>query len=568
MEFTCAELPSELRVYFKILAEDYRRAVTPKNQRSAVEVAILTLEDDDSVLERPSVRRLYERLCARSDELSDALRTTPAPVAPPKVSVSFSPPRRTVVSASTCPAPCLFRWEDSLHSCGPPSPVQTRAVQSPAQSCFAQSPAQSCFAQSPAQSCFAQSPAQSCLAQYPAQSCFAQSPAQSCFAQSPAQACFAQSPAQACFAQSPAQSCFAQSPAQSCFAQSPAQSCFAQSPVQSCSAQAPVAVQPRHAHALVQPCHVQVPAPVQSSPVQSSPVQSPVQSSPVQSSPVQSPAQSSPVQSPAQSSPVQSPAQSSPVQSPAQSSPMPVREIRLLGDYSLRSGRSGKSIYPVEELKKVREREIELDDLEELPATYAKAAQLAGKDTRRISGLQDKVMQVIKQSECAEDGSEAEEECDGESATGESERVRRSLADVEYSKLPDPSMVSTPRYLKEGAKPKQPGMKKRVSVAAAFAPGSEVEEEHGKMNGIITLSFQGQPVLSEVVEEASEYPLLAKGANLQYVPWPTMDLEGLVQRLPCLHDGAGKWIAAFEEETIATILAMGDLKAPLGKNPA
>ncbi|XP_029027884.1 uncharacterized protein LOC114868451 isoform X1 [Betta splendens] len=250
---------------------------------------------------------------------------------------------------------------------------------------------------------------------------------------------------------------------------------------------------------------------------------------------------------------------------PSYAAQMPVREIRLLGDYSLRSGKSGKSIYPIDELKKVRERGRELDDIEDLPATYAKAVQLAGKDTRRISGLHDKIMHDIKQSECAEDGSEGEEQGEEEGATGESERVRRSLAEVQYSKLPDPSMVSTPRYLQAGAKPKQARIKEKMPRSESFAPGSEVVEEHGQMEGVITLSSKGHPVSAEVVEEASEYPLLAKGANLQYVPWPTMDLEGLVQRLPCLHDGAGKWVAAFEEETIATILAVGDLKALLGK---
>lgn len=39
-----------------------------------------------------------------------------------------------------------------------------------------------------------------------------------------------------------------------------------------------------------------------------------------------------------------------------------------------------------------------------------------------------------------------------------------------------------------------------------------------------------------------QLPILIKGEQAQYVPWAGQDLEGLVTRLPDIHEGAGKWI--------------------------
>ncbi|XP_072098369.1 uncharacterized protein [Mobula birostris] len=59
-------------------------------------------------------------------------------------------------------------------------------------------------------------------------------------------------------------------------------------------------------------------------------------------------------------------------------------------------------------------------------------------------------------------------------------------------------------------------------------------------------------------------PLLVKGlGQVQYIPWGSQHLEGLKNTLPSLHEGAGKWIRALEEETTGRMLAMGDLKALL-----
>ncbi len=41
---------------------------------------------------------------------------------------------------------------------------------------------------------------------------------------------------------------------------------------------------------------------------------------------------------------------------------------------------------------------------------------------------------------------------------------------------------------------------------------------------------------------AAQLPILIKGTQVQYVPWASQDLEGLVTHLPDIHEGAEKWI--------------------------
>nr|XP_054591515.1 uncharacterized protein LOC129155805 [Nothobranchius furzeri] len=62
-----------------------------------------------------------------------------------------------------------------------------------------------------------------------------------------------------------------------------------------------------------------------------------------------------------------------------------------------------------------------------------------------------------------------------------------------------------------------------------------------------------------------QYPILIKGTRANYIPWQSLDLTGLVSRLPHIQDGAGKWIRAFEQETTGLMLALGDLKAILAR---
>ncbi len=64
---------------------------------------------------------------------------------------------------------------------------------------------------------------------------------------------------------------------------------------------------------------------------------------------------------------------------------------------------------------------------------------------------------------------------------------------------------------------------------------------------------------------AAQLPILIKGTQGQCVPWASHDLEGIVTHLPDIHEGAGKWIKVFEEETMGKLLAVGDIKALLAK---
>ncbi|MGL5036159.1 MAG: hypothetical protein ACRC6F_00130, partial [Aeromonas sp.] len=64
---------------------------------------------------------------------------------------------------------------------------------------------------------------------------------------------------------------------------------------------------------------------------------------------------------------------------------------------------------------------------------------------------------------------------------------------------------------------------------------------------------------SRGTKEGKQFPILIKGAQAQYVPWASQDLDGLVARLPSLDEGAGKWIRLLEEETTGKLLALGDI---------
>ena len=52
---------------------------------------------------------------------------------------------------------------------------------------------------------------------------------------------------------------------------------------------------------------------------------------------------------------------------------------------------------------------------------------------------------------------------------------------------------------------------------------------------------------------------------MYYVPWKTMDVTGLIARLPNLYEGASRWIRAFEEETLGHLIAIGDITFLLGR---
>nr|XP_020444138.1 uncharacterized protein LOC109953091 [Monopterus albus] len=239
---------------------------------------------------------------------------------------------------------------------------------------------------------------------------------------------------------------------------------------------------------------------------------------------------------------------------------------------------------PVEELEQAasfgQQEKGELpDELEDLPEAYWRGLSLPqGEARKRLSGLHEQIVKILTDAE-KEEGKQCGEMGDG--AKAREEEAFDLFDSREYSLNPPivASKVSTPRRNEEeeeerydhgGAKPKPPHVtirKKGVQSSPQARRGdhSSSERECGSVDAVITFNTSGESGHPTGAADASSYPLLAKGAQLQYVPWPTMDLEGLVQRLHCLQDGAGKWIAAFEEETIATILAMGDIKALLGK---
>ena len=61
-------------------------------------------------------------------------------------------------------------------------------------------------------------------------------------------------------------------------------------------------------------------------------------------------------------------------------------------------------------------------------------------------------------------------------------------------------------------------------------------------------------------------PMLVKSdGRPQYVPWSTQDMKNVMTNLPDLQNGASPWIRVLEEETTGQIMAVGDLKALLGK---
>lgn len=62
-----------------------------------------------------------------------------------------------------------------------------------------------------------------------------------------------------------------------------------------------------------------------------------------------------------------------------------------------------------------------------------------------------------------------------------------------------------------------------------------------------------------------QWQILIKGEQGHYIPWAAQDMEGLVFRLPDLHEGAGKWIRTFEEYTMGKLVVVGDIKALLGR---
>ncbi len=68
---------------------------------------------------------------------------------------------------------------------------------------------------------------------------------------------------------------------------------------------------------------------------------------------------------------------------------------------------------------------------------------------------------------------------------------------------------------------------------------------------------------NETYKGAKMMPLLVEGTQLKYVPWGGRDVETLKSKVPSLRDGANRWIAAVEYETVGDMIAVGNIN-PLG----
>ncbi len=67
----------------------------------------------------------------------------------------------------------------------------------------------------------------------------------------------------------------------------------------------------------------------------------------------------------------------------------------------------------------------------------------------------------------------------------------------------------------------------------------------------------------ETYKEAKMMPLLVEGTQLKYVPWGGRDVETSKSKVLSLRDGANRWIAAVEDETVGDMTAVGNIN-PLG----
>lgn len=179
-----------------------------------------------------------------------------------------------------------------------------------------------------------------------------------------------------------------------------------------------------------------------------------------------------------------------------------------------------------------------------------------GPDVRRKT-TQSKQTSKTLSLDCYEQARTALEKIKTEYA-GKSLRKEDSEIDMQAQKIEetiDKRIRETEKIIKDTDKL----VKDRTKLLESLHVESEEEESfdegrwsHGREKGTL------RPL-------AKQLPILIKGTQGQYVPWATQDLEGLVSRLPDIHEGAGKWIRVFEEETMGKLLAVGDIKALLAR---
>lgn len=130
-------------------------------------------------------------------------------------------------------------------------------------------------------------------------------------------------------------------------------------------------------------------------------------------------------------------------------------------------------------------------------------------------------------------------------------------------KVPEPrSMTSETLLSEEEEEPDREG-------EASESEKEEKRLQKGKKKDTVASSRDGPSAFTrtQTTEGKSlQCPIVIDEARAKYIPWQTMDLEGLLRELPSLQEGASKWIREFEDKTQAKRLAIGDLKAVLARS--
>ena len=97
----------------------------------------------------------------------------------------------------------------------------------------------------------------------------------------------------------------------------------------------------------------------------------------------------------------------------------------------------------------------------------------------------------------------------------------------------------------------------------------ESSEDEGSQSGLgvqrKSTRKRRPPVKFPAVErrEKRVFPVILKGGRPQYIPWSGQDLPNLINELPNILDGAGRWIGQLEAGMVGKRMALGDVKALL-----
>ncbi|XP_057194085.1 uncharacterized protein LOC130556800 [Triplophysa rosa] len=179
---------------------------------------------------------------------------------------------------------------------------------------------------------------------------------------------------------------------------------------------------------------------------------------------------------------------------------------------------------------------------------------------RKIQADSARGLEVTSKANSEASEEEEEEEAQSEAGSESSHQARRSPTNRETSS------GQTSRNPKEG--------EYKFVAGKIYLQDSEIEpnqldqlvwtrKEGGRLRKPVDISTPRK--CQKQSDAAGQCPILIKGRQAQYVPWGSQDLDGLVARLPDLHEGAGKWIKMVEDETTGKLLALGDIKALLAK---